>query len=444
MAHDTPQWLTSAVIYEVFVRNHGPRGGYASVTADLDRIRSLGVDVLWLMPIYPIGLAHRNGTVGSPYAIQDFRGLNPELGTEDELRALIAGAHDRGIKIILDIVFNHTSPDSVLAQAHPEWFLHDAEGRPAPKFPEWADIVDLRYLDPEGRPRTELWDIQVETLGRWVDLGFDGFRCDVASVVPPAFWARAKADLARRAPGRPLLWLAETVHKHFLKFMRDRGYGAWSDGEVLQVFDLSYDHDGAEYLDEYFAGRGSLERYLDHLFVQETMLPARSLKLRFTENHDLPRTAAKVRGAERLRSWTAFQALLPGAFLVYAGQEWAAEERPDLFVKAPIRVPADAGRHPHEVWLRRLVGAMKAVKGACPSFSAAEAATGVVVLRWEGDEEAYTAVLNLEDRFGTFDPGRIVKGTNLLDGTEVDLGPGSRIPKEPVLVKDGAFSPPRP
>lgn len=449
MAESTPCWLSRAVFYEVFVRNHGA-GGFDAVRADLDRIQGLGADVVWLMPIHPIGVKNRNGTVGSPYAIRDYAAINPELGDEASFQALVEAVHARGLKIILDVVFNHTSPDSLLAESHPEWFLKNAQGQPMPKFPEWADIVDLRYVSPEGTPHAELWALQIETLGKWIDRGVDGFRCDVASVVPPAFWAEAKHALARRAgPQREVVWLAETVHKHFLKFMRDRGYPAWSDSEVLRVFDLSYDHDGAEYLDEYFAGKRTLGAYLDHLLVQETMNPLGSHKLRFVENHDQPRAADKVRGDERLRCWTAFQALLPGAFLVYAGQEFRARHRPDLFVPDPVALPPPGvPEDSFSGYLRNLIAVMKTLKAECRFFEAKELASGVVELVWRNrissptderlapGEVRYTAVLNLEDRFGTVKLVRPLAGPNLLGGPPVALVTGGPLPKEPVLVVD--------
>ena len=447
MADTTPSWLSTAVLYEVFVRNHGPEGGFNAVRQDLDRIRALGTDILWLMPIHPIGEKNRNGTVGSPYAIRDYAAINPELGNEASFRALVDAAHGLGMRVILDVVFNHTSPDSRLAVEHPEWFLRNAAGCPIPKFPEWADIVDLRYASPEGTRFEALWDLQIETLGRWIDLGVDGFRCDVASVVPPEFWAMARERLDRRAgPERTVVWLAETVHKHFLKYMRDRGFPAWSDPEVLQVFDLSYDHDGAEYLDAYFSGKKPLAAYLDHLLVQETMNPAKSLKLRFVENHDLPRAADKIRGGDRLRCWTAFQALLPGAFLVYAGQEFRATHRPDLFHRDPIAL-GEPGADPTFVpFLQNLLALAKRIKSQCRYFEAREVVTGVVELRWtnwipgteppEAGGLRYTALVNLEDRFGTFDLGRTVGGSNLLGEGEVRFEGSGALPRGPVVVEE--------
>lgn len=123
MARDTQTQLRNEMIYSVFVRNYSEAGNFAGVTADLQRIKDLGTDILWLLPINPIGEVNRKGTLGSPYAIKDYRGINPEYGTLADFKALTDRAHELGMKVMLDIVYNHTSPDSVLATEHPEWFL---------------------------------------------------------------------------------------------------------------------------------------------------------------------------------------------------------------------------------------------------------------------------------------------------------------------------------
>ena len=483
MAQDTRDWLSKAVIYSVFVRNHGQMGTFDEVTRDLERIKDLGTDILWLMPIHPLGIEGRKGTLGSPYAIRDYRGINPEFGDEAALVRLIEGCHRLGMKIIIDVVYNHTSPDSVLAHEHPEWFLRDAAGKPIPKFPEWWDIVDLRYYNADGSRRQELWDCQIASLEKWAGLGIDGFRCDVASLVPPEFWQEARQRLNAK---REIIWLAETTHLHFIKFMRDRGFAAWSDGEILQSFDLSYDYDGFQRLDDYFAGKKGLESYLDQLEIQATMNPAHGAKLRFTENHDQPRAAAKIRGTERLECWTAFHALLPGAFMIYAGQEVIADHLPSLFDADPIALPVgmvpggpaagspgsgdrtelagdpaaslvaagfDAGQAEFYGFLRRLIGMAKTIKSECRFFSVRQLAAGLELVKWSNQVEAshgappagphhaasavnYIAILNLEDRFGPWGELPVIAGTDLLSGQPVALKAGAMIPKCPLIIRE--------
>ena len=180
MAHDTDPRLQQQVIYSVYVRNHTPEGTFRAVIPDLDRIRALGTDIIWFMPIHPIGVQGKKGSLGCPYANRDYRTVNPEYGSMEDFRALTDAIHDRGMKVMIDVVYNHTSPDSTLAREHPEFFYRGPDGRPRNRVGDWSDVVDLDYGVPA------LWDYQIESLTRWAEL-VDGFRCDVASFVPAAF-----------------------------------------------------------------------------------------------------------------------------------------------------------------------------------------------------------------------------------------------------------------
>lgn len=180
MAKDTLLNLRNEIIYCIYVRNHTPEGTFAAIMPDLQRIKGLGVDIIWFMPIHPIGETKRKGVEGSPYTIKDYRAVNLAYGTIDDFKALVAAIHDLGMKVMLDVVYNHTSPDSWLAGQHPEWFYRRPNGEMGNKVGEWYDIVDLDYSHPE------LWDYQIETLKQWAAI-VDGFRCDVASLVPLDF-----------------------------------------------------------------------------------------------------------------------------------------------------------------------------------------------------------------------------------------------------------------
>ena len=188
MAQNTDKTLMYKLIYSVFVRNHTPEGTFRALERDLDRLSALGTDIVWLMPIHPIGEVGRKGTLGSPYAIRDYRGVNPEYGTVEDFRHLVDAIHVRGMKCIIDVVYNHTSPDSVLAQTHPEWFFRDEQGRPSRHVADWWDVVDLDYT------HKELWRYQIDTLKMWAEI-VDGFRCDVASSVTLDFWTAARQEV---------------------------------------------------------------------------------------------------------------------------------------------------------------------------------------------------------------------------------------------------------
>ena len=214
------------MIYSVFVRNYSSEGTFEKVREDLPRIRSLGADIIWLMPIHPIGKSNRKGSMGSPYAIRDYRAINPEYGTLEDFQALVDSIHALGMKVIIDVVYNHTSPDSWLRENHPEWFYHKPDGSFGNHVGEWTDIIDLDY-NQRG-----LWEYQIETLKMWAKT-VDGFRCDVAPLVPLDFWREAREQVEAIRPG--CLWLAESIEPGFVRFIRSMGLTAASDSEIWGV-----------------------------------------------------------------------------------------------------------------------------------------------------------------------------------------------------------------
>ena len=161
MAYDTDPSLQKKLIYSVFVRNHTKEGTFRALIPDLDRIRSLGADIIWLLPIHPIGEVNRKGSLGSPYAIRDYRAVNPEYGDLSDLRALADAVHEKGMRLMIDVVYNHTSPDSVLWKEHPEFFYKKPDGNPGNHVGEWTDVIDLEYTNKA------LWDYQIETMKGW-------------------------------------------------------------------------------------------------------------------------------------------------------------------------------------------------------------------------------------------------------------------------------------
>ena len=286
MAANTDPRLQNQVIYSIYVRNHTSEGTFRAVIPDLDRIRALGTDIIWLMPIHPIGVEGKKGTLGCPYANRDYRAVNPAYGTMEDFEALVREIHAHGMKCMIDVVYNHTSPDSVLYREHPEYFYRGPDGKPGNKLGDWADVIDLDYSN------RGLWQYLTDTLVMWAKL-VDGFRCDVASFVPVEFWLQARAAVAAVNPD--CVWLAETVHRSYGCLARRHGVYSASDGEVFRAFDLEYEYDVREVFDQYLRGEVPLSRYLDALSFQEACYPANYNKLRFLENHDQPRIASFVR-----------------------------------------------------------------------------------------------------------------------------------------------------
>jgi glycosidase len=428
MIRPTPSNLRSASIYQIFPRNYSREGTLQATASRLAEVKRLGFDYVYLTPVHPIGKQRRKGSLGSPYAIADYRSVDPLLGGEEGLRFFIDRAHELQLGVVMDVVYNHTSPDSLLAREHPSWFWKDSDGKPGPRVADWSDVVDLDYTN------RELWDYQIETLEAWARFGADGFRCDVASLVPAEFWIEAR----RRLSGvKELLWLAESVHKEFVVELRRRGQYAASDPELHAAFDLTYDYDGREELEAAWKGESSLSSYLRHLRIQEALYPESAVKLRFLENHDQPRAAARFGRGTRLRNWTLFAMLLPGAFLAYMGQELAMDRRIGLFDAEPI-LPGE-GDGSFTPFFAKALSVAREIKESAPLFDSQLLAEGLVLFQRRPHSRAgggYAALLNLDGRSGKISLPELtsMRGEDLISGLEVEIGSSLEIGPEPLVI----------
>lgn len=448
--------LEADSIYQIFVRNFTDEGTFLAAIPHLKRIASMGFRWIYLTPIHPIGKASRKGSLGSPYAIYDYRAINPDLGSEADLAAFIKEAHAQNLKIMMDVVYNHMAPDSVLVQEHPEWFLRGLDGKPWRKCEGWSDVVDFDY---QSSP--ELWIQLIDTLAVWRDKGVDGFRCDVASLVPAEFWKQARLRVNQYDPGtrkerHALVWLAESVHPAFLRSIRYQGFGGWSEPELhAAAFDLTYDYDGWERLEKIWNGKMPIERYFEYLYAQETLYPKGAKKLRYLENHDQERAARRFgRGSERLKAWTAVYQFLPGVAMTYMGQELALEHTPDLFEKDTIdRSKGDAE---FEGYFGRVMRASRVAKERALYFSWMTRGQSVLCLRSvepatqpnsidanmvsQGnylliakirEEIVQSETFEVEmDNLAPFD----VCGEDLMSGDQVRISKGSRLPQRPAML----------
>ena len=416
MARDTDIRLQNQVIYSVYLRAHTEEGTFRALIPDLDRIRALGTDIVWLMPIHPIGVKGKKGSLGCPYANRDYRTTNPAYGTMEDFIALSDAVHERGMKLMIDVVYNHTSPDSVLYAQHPEFFYHGADGRPGNKIGDWADVIDLDYANPG------LWDYQIESLCQWARY-VDGFRCDVASFVNIEFWKMARAMVSRVRPG--CIWLAESVHQSFGNYVRRVGYYSCRDSEAFDAFDLEYEYDVREAFDRYVRGEASLSAWLEQLNFQEAVYPVNYNKMRFLENHDQPRFASLVEDAAARENWEALLFFLKGTTLLYAGQEYSCTHQPSLFER---EVFPRTGRD-ISAWLRKLSDLKHTVLGADDAFWA------------KADDENHIAILGRENgesrKIGVFSLRcmRAEVPVEAPDGEYENLLDGST-----VIVKDGRLA----
>ena len=378
--------LRNMTIYSIFVRNHG--GTFSVVEKDLPRIKALGVDVIWLLPIHPIGKVQRKGSLGSPYAIADYRKVNPEYGTMEDFQHFADVVHANGMKLMIDVVYNHTSPDSWLAQNHPEWFYHKPDGSFGNRIGDWSDIIDLDYS------KTGLWDYQIETLKIWAEI-VDGFRCDVAPLVPLPFWLRARKEVEKIRSG--CIWLAESVEPGFTRDNRNRGMVSHSDSELYQAFDICYDYDIYGDFFRYVNNETGLADYAAALLRQESIYPADYVKLRFLENHDRSRMAFLLPAEHLQRNWLAWMFFQKGTALLYGGQEWAVRHRPGLFDKDPVPMIGDA---PYTSLIQTLSSLKKDDIFAEGVYTIRTFPNDLILAQWEKGKKKVIGLFSLKGKTG--------------------------------------------
>jgi glycosidase len=316
-----PPWSRSATIYEVNLRQYTPEGTLAAFEAELPRLKRMGVDIVWLMPLHPVGAKNRKGTLGSYYAVGDYTAVNPEFGSLADLKRLVARAHALGMNLILDWVANHTAWDHPWVAQHPDWYKKNERGEIYPVTfgegaarEEWTDVVALDYANQA------LWAAMTEAMAFWLqEADVDGFRCDVAGLVPTPFWEQAREALERI---KPVFMLAE-----------------WSDAALhRKAFDMTYDWDLYELLKKLAKGQGHADDVGAYLEKAGQHFPPDAYRMAFTGNHDTNSwhgSDTELYG-EAFRTMAVLAATLPGMPLVYGGQEALFDKRLQFFEKDPI------------------------------------------------------------------------------------------------------------
>ncbi len=330
-----PAWTRDAVIYQINTRQFTPQGTFRAAAGHLDRLQDLGVDILWLMPIHPIGKKNRKGVLGSPYAVQDYYGVNPEFGSLGDLKFFLDGAHRRGMKVILDWVANHTAWDHVLVSEHPEWYSRDWQGnfRPTPWL-DWEDIIELDYSH-QGLRR-----YMTAAMKYWVEEGgVDGFRCDVAGFVPTDFWAAVRRELEKV---KPIFLLAE-----------------WESRDLhAEAFDASYAWTWYDALQRITSGQAGLAELYSYYAWNSKAYPADALRMTFVSNHDKNAWEGTQfqQFGDGLEAAIVLSVVGEGIPLIYNGQEAGNPRRLAFFERDPI-----AWReHPIGALYRRLINIKKA------------------------------------------------------------------------------------
>ena len=314
MTYNNPEWSKDAVLYELNVRQFSDEGTFSAIEERVDELANLGVDVIWFMPIHPIGEVNRKGPLGSYYSISDFRDVNPEFGNIDDFKSLVNSIHDRGMYVMMDWVPNHSSWDNQLAEDHPDWYVKDSTGQFVSPY-DWTDVIQFDWSS-EG-----LQDYMMDALLYWVeDIDVDGFRVDHPHVTPADFWLKARVEMEKV---KPVLMLAENEDR--VEFFTN-GY------------DMNYSWELHHLMNQVAQGEAEPAVLNDALMRDFERFPENAMRLRFITNHDENSWAGTIeeRLGEAHEAFAVFIYTIPGVPLIYNGQEAGLNKRLKFFERDPI------------------------------------------------------------------------------------------------------------
>ena len=313
IASQHPEWSKNATIYEVNIRQHTTEGTFNAFAKDMPRLKTMGIDVLWIMPIHPVGEKNRKGTLGSYYSITDYRSVNPEFGTKEDFRNLVNQAHALGLKVIIDWVANHTAWDHPWTVSNPEFYTKNETGDFVPPVADWSDVIDLDYSNQSMRKQ------MISTMEYWVkEFDIDGYRCDVAEMVPMDFWMDTRKTLDQI---KPVFMLAEGEAP-----------------ELHEAFDMTYSWELMHLMRKVASGEEPVQAIHDNYEKDKNKYPASAYRMNIVTNHDENSwngTAEEFFG-EAQEAWFVFSATTLGMPLVYSGQEDNNKKRLEFFEKDPV------------------------------------------------------------------------------------------------------------
>lgn len=367
-----PDWTRHAVIYQLNTRQFSEEGTFAAAQKELPRLKDLGVDIIWLMPVHPIGEVNRKGSLGSPYAVKDYYGVNPEFGTLQDLKAFINAAHELDMYVILDWVANHTAWDNVLVTENPDWYERDWKGdfRPTPWW-DWSDIIDLDYS------KTALREYMAKAMRYWVEeVGVDGFRCDVAGYVPLDFWEAVRRELETI---KPVFMLAE-----------------WEGRDAhARAFDATYAWSWNNAMHAIAKGEADVGALFGYYSNNESAWPQDAYRMVYISNHDQNAWEATQfeRFGDALEAAIVLSVIGEGMPMIYNGQEAGNEKRLAFFEKDPI------------VWREHPIGALYkklfALKRASPALANGAAGARMIPVANDAPSKVFSFV-RFRDSGGVF------------------------------------------
>lgn len=371
------EWAKNAVIYEVNTRQHTKEGTFKALEADLPRLKKMGVDILWLMPIHQIGLKNRKKTptdLGSPYSAVDYKGVNPDFGTLDDFKSLVKKAHELGMKVILDWVANHTAWDAVWIKDHKDWYTQDEKGNIiVPRDPNsgnstgWDDVADLNYDNKEMRKA------MIDAMQYWIkEADIDGYRCDVAGFVPTDFWNDVRTELDKT---KPVFMLAE-----------------WESPDLMEkAFDMFYSWNLHHNLHQVALGKEKATKIDTSLEMYHKKYPKDAVPMTFITNHDENswNGSVKEKFGDGGDAFAVLTFTMEGMPLLYTGQEADNAKRLEFFVKDAV----DWKNYPKQDFYTKLI----ALRHENKALYCGEGAAPMLRIKSSNDDAVYAFLREKEN-----------------------------------------------
>jgi glycosidase len=379
-----PEKAKDMNIYEVNIRQYTPEGTIEAFIPHMDRLKNMGVDILWIMPVQPIGEKNRKEPLGSYYSIKDYTAINPNFGKLKDFKKLVEKAHENEMVVLLDWVANHTAYDHHWSQEHPEYYNLDSVGNLQSPVDDWTDVADLNYENED------LQQAMIKEMKWWItETGIDGFRCDVAGMVPNEFWKKAIDSLEAT---KDVFMLAEWDEPN----MHDAG------------FDMTYGWEFHHLLNDIAKGKANADSVVSYLEKDKERYDSTAFRMYFTSNHDENSWNGTVfeRMGDAYKALAVLTATVPGMPLIYSGQEAGLNKRLSFFDKDTI----DWSNLAYEDFYNQLLTLKKknpalwngAFGGTFQEFNKAQNSSEILAFsRKKGDNEVLV-IMNLSDTTQSF------------------------------------------
>ena len=408
-------WIANTNIYEVNIRQYSAEGSFNAFATALPRLKEMGVEVLWIMPIHPIGKINRKGTLGSYYSISDFKAVNPEFGTAGDFKNLVRLAHELGMKVIMDWVANHAAWDNVWTIDHPEYFVRDEAGNFKPPY-DWTDVIQIDHSNDAEQ------DAMIDAMKYWVtDFNIDGFRADLAHLTPLSFWHKARTAIEPLKPD--LFWLAESEEINY-----------------HEVFDATFTWEWMHRTESFYKGNCNMGSLYDVLAKSETTFPETAHRMYFTSNHDENtwNGTGEEKYGDMLQCLAVFSCTWNGIPMIYSGEELPNKKRLKFFEKDVIEWNGKYQLHDFYktlLTLRKTNPALRSADAAVSTFHIiTEGGKNIMAFLRKNDNDEVLVFLNLsKDVSGFTIKDQLINAVykNVFDATEQHLQPDAFLKMQP-------------